>query len=281
LIRVRIIALAAALAAGCSSPQLTPPEPIPPALPQRVVSLDYCADQFVLKLADRDQIAAVSIDADREFSYMREAANGLRQVRTNAEDVLALRPDLVVRAYGGGPNAPGLLARAGVATAQLGYAEDFSGVRKSIRQIAAALGHSARGEAVIAEMDARLAAVAAQPRDQRAAALYVTPSGYTSGAGSLVDVMITAAGLSNFEQQPGWRPVNLERLAREQPDIVAAAFFDLNAIQQDSWSSVRHPVMAQAFAKQPTVALPGAWTACGGWFLVEAVERLAVAPVAP
>ena len=79
----------------------------------RIVSLDFCADQYVLKLADREQILAVSPDAVREFSYMRETAQGLPTVRSVAEDVLILKPDLVVRSYGGGPKAGDFFERAG------------------------------------------------------------------------------------------------------------------------------------------------------------------------
>ena len=48
--------------------------------PQRIVSLDYCADQYVLKLADEEQILAISPDAVKDFSYMREAAAGVPTV---------------------------------------------------------------------------------------------------------------------------------------------------------------------------------------------------------
>ena len=37
--------------------------PEPGARPMRIVSLDYCADQYVLKLVDRERILAVSPDA--------------------------------------------------------------------------------------------------------------------------------------------------------------------------------------------------------------------------
>ena len=66
----------------------------------RVVSLDFCADQFVLRLLRKPRILAVSTDAQRHFSYMREQAAGIRQVRSIAEDVLVLKPDLIVRSYG-------------------------------------------------------------------------------------------------------------------------------------------------------------------------------------
>jgi iron complex transport system substrate-binding protein len=276
-VRISSAALAAtAVAAASCAPQ--PPEPaasvgatVPP---QRVVSLDYCADQFVLKLADRDQIVAVSPDAGKDFSYMRAAAAGVATVRSTAEDVLAQAPDLVVRSYGGGPGLEHLMARAGVPVAQLGYAGDFNGVRANVRAMAAALGHPERGEVLIAEMDARLAAVAAQAPSGRAA-LYLTPAGVTTGAGSLVHVLLEAAGLENFERQPGWRPIPLERLAREQPDLVAFARFGAASHQPDAWSAARHPIAQRQLAERPVATIDGAWTACGGWFLADAVETLA------
>lgn len=248
-----------------------PPPPAPPKRPQRIVSLDYCADQFVLKLADRDQIAAVSTGAVKEFSYMRAAARGVPAVRARAEEALLLRPDLVVRAYGGGPRVTGLLARAGVPVAQVGYAEDLEGVRRTVRDMAAALGQPARGEALVREMDASLARIHADAR--RPSALYVTPGGVTTGPGSLVDELMRAAGYRNFETTPGWRPLPLERLVAETPDMVAFARF--GATDTSPWTATRHPQMRAVLAQKPVAMLDGAWTDCGGWFAVEAVETMA------
>jgi iron complex transport system substrate-binding protein len=260
--------------AACASPE-PGAAPTRPTKPVRIVSLDYCADQFLLKLADPNQIAAVSIDATRDFSFMRETARGLPQVRSTAEAVLARDPDLVVRSYGGGPNVSALMTRAGVPVAQLGFAQDFEGVRTSIRSMAAAFGHPERGEALIAEMNARLAVVA-QEGATDISALYMTPAGVTTGEGSLVHAMIAAAHLENFETQPGWRPIPLERLARERPELIAAAFFGSKTNHPDGWSAARHPVAQRQLQELPVAAIEGAWTACGGWFLVEAVEALAI-----
>jgi iron complex transport system substrate-binding protein len=271
------LALAALLAAGCGAPTPGPaPAPSFSTRPVRIASLDYCADQFVLKLADAQQIAAVSPDAERDFSFMRTAAAGVRKVRPTAEDVLALRPDLVVRSYGGGPNAAALLARAGVPMAQLEFAGDFEGVRANIRAMAQAFGHPERGEALVAEMNARLEAAQGPPSGrEEPTALYMTPAGVTTGEGSLVHVLLRAANLANFQDQPGWSPIPLERLARTQPDLIAASFFGSQAAPPQAWSAARHPVAQRQLAQRPSVALEGAWTACGGWFLVEAVEALA------
>ena len=248
--------------------------PIAPERPMRIVSLDYCADQYLLKLVDRDRIAAVSPDADRDFSYMRAAAVGVPSVRPRAEDVLVLKPDLVIRSYGGGPDAAAMFARAGVPVLQIGYANDLAAVRQVLIDTARGLGEPANGEALAVEMDRRLAALPA-PSRARSTALYVTPGGVTSGSGGLVDKMMRVAGYDNFEAEPGWRSLPLERLAHEGPDLIASASF-WNA-PPDRWSAARHPIVARAMRDTPVVPIEGAWTACGGWFLVDAVEALAKA----
>lgn len=248
---------------------------MPPPRPLRIVSLDYCADQYVLRLAPRTHIAAVSPDAGAEFSYMRAVSVGLPRVRPNAEDVLVLRPDLVVRSYGGGPGAADMFARAGVPVLQIGYANDLAGVRRVLVETANGLGQPARGAEMARDFNARLARIAQRSGGRRA--LYVTPGGVTTGPGSLVDETLRAAGLTNFDTRPGWNPLPLERLTRERPDVVAAAFFDTRWSRADPWSAAAHPVARDALRHRVQVALPGAWTACGGWFLLDAVEALAKA----
>ena len=262
-----------ALLAGAALAACEAPPAAPEGAAARIVSLDFCADQFVLGLADRERILAVSPDARAEFSHLRAAAAGLPAVRPRAEDVLLLAPDLVVRSYGGGPKAGARFARAGVPVLQIAFAEDLGGVRATIRHAARALGVPRRGEALIAEMDARLAR--ARARGAGARVLYVTPSGVSAGPGTLVHHLIEAAALDNFQQQGGWRPIPLEGLAYEAPDFIARAWFGARARRVDAWTPVRHPVFRRRLRALPVAALDGATTSCGGWFLAEAVETLA------
>ena len=257
-----------------------------PEAPERVVSLDYCADQYVLEFVERERIVGLSPDSEAAFSYYRERARGLPQVRPNAEEVLARRPDLVVRSYGGGPGAAAFYRRAGVRVAQLGFADDLHGVRGVLLRAASDLGDPARGEALAAEFDARLAAVAARVENRttavaRPAALYLTPGGVSAGSGTLVHELLAAAGYDNFLTAPGFREIPLERLARERPDRLVPAFYDDPEAHAGHWSAARHPLARSLFAEGPTTALSGAWTACGGWFLLDAVEALAAAGGAP
>lgn len=243
------------------------------SLTQRVVSLDYCADQFVLKMLSPSRILAVSPDAKKTFSYMRASAEGIRQVRPVAEDILAISPDLVVRSYGGGPRVVGFFERAGIPVVQVPFANSIEEVRRSVLSVANGLAVPERGAQIVAEMDRRLNAIDKSRTDRTA--LYMTSTGATSGPGTLIHDMLLAAGFENFETRSGWRFISLERLAYAQPDVIAAAFLDEGATDPALWSAMRHPVAKKQLRDRPTVELQGAWTSCGGWFLLDAIEALA------
>lgn len=269
----RVTAAAALCVAACAAPQA--PAQGRDSVPRRIVSLDYCADQYVLKFADRDQIAALSPDAVSGFSYLREEARGLPRVRPNAEDVLALRPDLVVRSYGGGPRIEEFLARANIPAAQLLFADDVAGAHENMRAIARTVGRPERADAAIAAMNAQLARAKHAARGR--SVLYLTPGGVTAGAGSFIDSMITQAGFVNYVREPGWRALPLEDLTSRAPDLILFATFP-SSQATDLWSSARHDIIAQRLNGAPRVMIDGAATACGAWFVADIAEALSAAP---
>ena len=184
---------------------------------QRIISMDYCADQYVLALAEREEILALSPDADKTFSYLRDQADGIPQIRPVAESVLAAQPDLIVRSYGGGPLAPRFFSQAGIDVLQIGWTSDFESIRTVTRDIAAQMGVPERGEELIAAFDARLAAIT--PRDDDQNVLYVTPGGVTSGPNGLINDAFETAGLTNYETRAGWHDLPLEQIATDAPDV--------------------------------------------------------------
>ena len=244
--------------------------------PRRIVSLDYCADQYVLKFADREDILALSPDAGKRFSYMRAAAEGIPTVRPRTADVLALQPDLVVRTYGGGHDIADFMKEPGVPVVQIGFPQSIAEGRDEVLRVGTELGKPDEAEKLVADMDRRLKALAERSGPQREV-LYMTPAGVTAGEGTLVHELFVAAGLENFQDRPGWNPLPLERLAYERPDLIAAAFFESQTNHVDNWSAARHPVAQAQLLELPVVPLEGAWTSCGGWFLIDAVEALAQA----
>ncbi len=269
---LRLIALIGALVlAACDGHQSV--TGTGPERPMRIVSLDYCADQYVLKFVSRDRILAVSPDANSKFSYMRDRAHAIATVRPRVENVLALKPDLIIRSYGGGPNAQAMYERAGIPVLNIGYVDNLDDIPNVTRTVAAGLGAPELGNAVIAEFQTRLAAIPAS--ETPLPTLYMTPSGVTSGPDTLIHEMLIAAGLANYQTRPGWRSLPLEELAYTSPDLIAAAFFNEQPETVGAWSSMRHPVARRQLKQNSAISLNGAWTSCGAWFLIDAIEALA------
>lgn len=241
-----------------------------------VVSIDYCADQMAIGLLPRGQIRAVSFEADSDVSFSGPRAVGIAQLRPTLEDIVALRPAIVVRAYGGDTRLAGQLEKLGIRVVQLGYAATMADVRTDVLRVGGELGAEAQARALIARFDADLANAPPAPTE-RPRALYVTPGDVTTGPGSLVAEVIGAAGFTPYRERPGWGSLPLEEMVRRPPDLMFRAFFDSSRYQQDRWTSSRHPIVARTARNAIDVEVPGAWLACGNWLAGHAVARLAAA----
>lgn len=237
----------------------------------RVVSLDQCADQFVLALSDPDDIAGVSPRADDADSWMRHQVDAAPRVRPSLEAVMATRPDVVVRYWGGDPRLLRALERSGVRVVQIEDATDFPGVRANVAAVANALGRPGRGQDLIAGMDRDLAH--SQGAWSGEDALYLTSSGWTTGRGTLIDAMMRAAGLSNSWDGPAFAPLSVESLILHPPRRYVLGFFD--ALRADRRGVGRHPSIRRRTDTRAVVSLPGSILGCPGWFVTDGARRIA------
>jgi iron complex transport system substrate-binding protein len=238
------------------------------------MSLDQCADQYVLALSPREAIVGVSPRVDDRDSYLRAKAAGLPQRRATAEAVLAVRPDVIVRYWGGDERLTQTLERRGLTVVRIEEAPDFDGVRANVRRVAQALDQRAAGERMVADMDARLAASAGAWKGQTA--LYLTPGGFTAGEGTLIGAVLKAAGLKPAGG-PGYAPVSLEELVLRPPNALVLGFFDRFATAMERWGTGRHRVLTGLIEDRTIGSLPGAIAGCPGWFAADGVQILAEA----
>ena len=255
------------LLAGCGS---LVSEPEGNAL--RVLSLDQCADQYVLALGEGHELA-LSPRADDPDSWLRAKASGHRMLRPTLESVVGYGPDVVVRYWGGDARLLAQLERQGVTVVTIADAADFASVEQSIADVAQALDRGAEGQALIGRMRTTLKEGVAPEGSRPLSALYLTAGGFTSGSGTLIDASLTAAGLENAAGHTGFGAVRVERLAMDPPERFALGFYDQS--RADRRGPGRHPLVKRLVEDRPNVRLPAAMLTCPAWFMAEAVPALA------
>jgi iron complex transport system substrate-binding protein len=215
------------------------------AEPRRVVSLDYCADQFVLALADRAQITALSIGSQRDDSYFRGRARDMRQTRGTLEEVLALRPDLVIRNWGGSWDAEQVYGRfdmclccKSVIRPTFTAAGAISSTRRK---------HSATPNAVSHwQPISTRASHVSRHREAMRPVMYLSGGGAVAGRSTMMDAIISAAGGRNIRTEASWQVLPLERLVQTPPALIALGFFDTSRDRVNAWSPSRHPALRRA-----------------------------------
>jgi len=213
------------------------------------MSLSLCTDALVLDLLPPSRITSVTYLAHRASDPV--LAGEAAQVGTNhgtAEEVLAQAPNLVLAGTYSTPATRALLERLHVPLLVVPPANDFAEIRATVREVARAVGAESRGAALIAHMDAVLAAVARQrPRRVMRVAAW-SGDGFVPGRGSLFNAVLTAAGGVNIAAPEADRSgyFDLEQLLMAHPDVLAyAADEAAPALKTDS---ANHPLLARLYA---------------------------------
>ena len=242
--------------------------------PIRVFSLDQCADQYVLALSPREAIVGLSPRVGDRDSYLRDLSTGLPRRRGSPEAILAARPEVVVRYWGGDPALVRAIERRGASVVQIDEASDFAGLRANIRRVADALHQTPRGAALIARMDAQL-----QSRGAGVAksALYLTPGGVTAGPGTLIDAILRAAGWRNLAAGSGYRTVSAERLVLDPPQAFVLGFFDSAYLAGQHWAPGGNHLLREFVRGRTVASLDDSLLGCPAWFAGDAVQALAAA----
>jgi iron complex transport system substrate-binding protein len=245
------------------------------------LSVDNCADQYLLALAEREQIVAVSQDAWQEFSYHADIAKQYPRVHSSSEELIALSPDIVISSWGWAAQDRQLPEQYGIEFVQMQFGHTPEVIAENLRHIAIALNRPQIAETIILQMEQRL--VRAQQRAEKIAAIenltaaYVTPSGTTSGSDTLMDSIMHMAGLRNVVAEhgyTGWRHLDLEQLVSDDPDILVASFFELGSQATDNWNISRHKVMQRFLSNKPVVYIPSRFLGCSAWYFLDAVELI-------
>jgi iron complex transport system substrate-binding protein len=247
------------------------------ATPKRIVSLNLCTDELVLRLADHKNIVSVTyLSKDPISANAVDLAADVPLNHGLAEEIIPLNPDLVVAGTFTTRTAVAMLKQTRFPVTEFGVARNIADVRTGIRKMAALVGEPARGDALVASFDQRLASIGTSPPARRPTALVLNANGFTVGAGTLVDDIMTRAGLENIAAHMNlgnYTQLPLEVVVRSNVDVLIVS------ARRDGPPSLAtalldHPVLSKLGPKTHVVVMPTNLWSCGGPEVAEAVARL-------
>ncbi len=269
LLTVRAMAIALLLAAPLAVP----------AKPQRIVSLGLCTDQLLLLLAERTQIASLSVwAADPDMAYLADEVGDLPLNNASAEQVIAFAPDLIIASEFVGGDAIRLLRRLGYDVRRLPVATSIEEIYRQLELVGDWTGNPQRAAEEIATMRRRLAQIRARYADRPVSGVIrFAPNGYTVGSGTLEHALFEHAGYRNLAAEMGivgFRAISLETVLAADPDVLQ---IDRRLARGASLASARleHPALARLADRRQLLDIPTPLRICAGPMVVDAIEMMA------
>ncbi len=246
------------------------------APPSRIVSMNLCADQLLLLLAEPNQIAALTqLSHDPDASYYQPQALRYPINKGLAEEILPFKPDLVINGEYGHAATVQLLQKLGIHVATLPMANTLDDVFKNLRQIGALVGQQARAEIIIQQMQNRLNQLQPAPQHTPLAAIY-DANGYTEGNASLRGQMLSKAGWQNAAERAGinsYGRILLEDLIRLKPEVLIESPYRASAYSR-AQALTQHPALKRGQFAPRIINVPSKLTICEGPWMVDVIEQL-------
>ena len=244
----------------------------------RIASINLCTDQLLVTLADPAQILGLSpYSRDRARSWDAAKAAQFPKLSGEAEDVLVLRPDVVVAGRFTKRATRELLKEKGLRVVEFDAARSLDDVKKQIRQMGDLVQHSDRATAEIQRLDTAIAHAREVVSRKPYRVLALSRRGWVSGGESLTSSLLANAGLSNAAADLGYKLggfASLEAIVSLRPDFLLVS--DAGDFAEDEGRAfMLHPALEHFYPASKRLVIPEKLTVCGGPRLSEALDRLA------
>ena len=246
------------------------------ALP-RIASMNVCTDQLLLPLADPEQILGLSpFSRDAWQSWAADDARKYPRLSGGAEDVLVLKPDVVIASLFDKRSTRELLKAHGLRVTEFSVPRNADEVKAQIRKMGEIAGHSDRATAEIVRIDGAVARARNVVLEKPYSVLPLSRRGWVFGKDSLISSLLSEVGLFNaaadLELGTGGF-ASLETIVKTRPDLLVVSEAGDRA-EDDGRAFLLHPALERFYPLEKRIVLPERLTVCGGVMLAEALDVL-------
>jgi iron complex transport system substrate-binding protein len=243
----------------------------------RIASMNLCTDQLLISLANPEQILGLSrFSRDAWQSWAADDARRYPVLSGGAEDVLVLRPDIVVAGLFDKRSTRELLKEKGLHLAEFAMPRNLDEVKAQIREMGEIAGHPDRAMAEIARLDAAIARARRTVAEKHYRVLPLSRRGWVSGSDSLVSSLLTETGLFNAAGDLGIGSggiASLEAVVNLKPDFILVSEAGDRA-EDEGLAFLLHPALERFYPPEKRIVIPERLTVCGGVMLANALDVL-------
>lgn len=212
-----------------------------PMHPKRIISLTYGTDEILTALVSTDRIASYSKYAgDDGISFLTkdDVAKVGQRVDMEPEHILSLAPDLVIASTSTPAQTVEVLTRSGVPVYVSGIPTTVEEMKEKVRGVAKAVHEEEQGEALVSDMDSRLASLEEKlskiPPEKERVALGMSFRGILGKKGTLFSDVLRLAhvkdGAAVYEVPKGADAyLSLEILPKINPDVILLPMWRVKA----------------------------------------------------
>jgi len=193
--------------------------------PRRVASMNLSADEILVEILPPERLVSVTRWADSDSGNItgRVPKDVYRIQKADLEQLVALRPDLVVVSEYTDADFLKQLEKTGMRYHRIEGLATLPGIRKAILDLGRAVGETAAAERLVTAFDAKLADVARRLASVKPPRLLYWSSGMTAGADTAIGSLIECAGARNVGRElgiSGIAPPGGERAFVADPDAI-------------------------------------------------------------
>jgi iron complex transport system substrate-binding protein len=242
----------------------------------RLVSMNVCADQLLLTLADPEQILGLSRFARDGWQSQAGDISRYPVLSGGAEDVLLIRPDIVVASAFDKRSTRELLKANGLRIAELAVPRTLEEARQQIREAGDITGHPDRAAVEIARLDAALARARRAVSERHYRVLPLSRRGWVAGSDSFVGSLLGESGLRSAAGDLGFAFggfASLEAIVNLRPDFIVVSQAGDTA-KDDGQAFLLHPALERFYPPEKRIVIPERMTECGGVLLADALDAL-------
>ena len=234
------------------------------APPERIVSINLCADQMLLKLANPGSVTALGPFArDPLLSFLADRAQAFPQVSNRTENLLHVEADAFVVGPFDNMYMRGVLRRRGIKEIIVGRWVSLSEVKQGVKNFSNTIGVEAAGSMLISEIEIAVADLRGLVKGDRPQTfLLLHRRGYV-GEGEIVSELLEIAGLINAAKGAAAQFMSVESVVALRPSLLVVSGRDVRA-EDRGLELLEHPALTRLYPPSRRITTPDRLTICGG-----------------